>query len=63
MSRLTGADPDAVRATARTGATPAELPPAAETLGELARLFGIPQAAHGYTWATEREDAIVIPRA
>jgi hypothetical protein len=63
MSRLTGADADAVRATARTGETPAELPPAEETLGELARLFGIPQAAHGYPWATEREDAIVVPRA
>jgi hypothetical protein len=63
MSRLTGADADAVRATARTGATPAELPSADETLGELARLFGIPQAAHGYLWATEREDAIVVPRA
>lgn len=63
MARLTGADPDAVRATARTAASPAELPPAAELLAELARLFGIPQAAHGYPEAVERADAIVIPRA
>jgi hypothetical protein len=63
MARLTGADPDAVRAVARTAASPTELPPAAELLGELARLFGVPQAAHGYPEAAERADAIVIPRA
>ena len=63
MARLTGADPDAVRAVARTGATPAELPPAAELVAELARLFGIPQAAYSYTEAVEREDAMLISRA
>ena len=63
MARLTGADPDAVRATARTAGSPAELRPAAELLAELARLFGIPQAAHGYPEAAERADATVIPRA
>jgi hypothetical protein len=63
MSRLTGADADAVRATARTAATPAELPPAAELLAELARLFGVPQAAHGYPEALEQADAIVVHRA
>ena len=63
MARLTGADADAVRATARTGKSPEELPPAAELLTELARLFGVPQAAHGYPTAAERADAIVIPRA
>ena len=63
MGRLTGADADAVRATARTGRSPEELPPAAELLAELARLFGVPQAAHGYPEAAEREDAIVVPRA
>jgi hypothetical protein len=63
MARLTGADPDAVRAVARTAASPAELPPASELLAELARLFGIPQAAHGYPEAAERADATVIPRA
>lgn len=63
MARLTGADGDAVRAIARTGKTPEELAPAAELLSELARLFGVPQAAHGYREAAEREDAILIPRA
>jgi hypothetical protein len=63
MSRLTGADADAVRATARTAGSAGDLPPAAELLAELARLFGVPQAAHGYPEAAEREDAIVVPRA
>jgi hypothetical protein len=63
MARLTGADPDAVRAVARTAASSAELPPAAELLAELARLFGVPQAAHGYPEAAERADALVVPRA
>ena len=45
------------------GRLPGELSPARELLAELARLFGIPQAAHGYTEAAEREDAIVLPRA
>jgi hypothetical protein len=63
MARLTGADADAVRAIARTAASPVELLPAPELLAELARLFGLPQAAHGYPGAAEREDAIVIPRA
>lgn len=63
MSRLTGADADAVRVTARTAGTPAELPPARELLAELARLFGIPQASHGYPGAREQADALVLPRA
>ena len=63
MARLTGADADAVRATARTGRSPEELPAADAMLAELARLFGVPQAAHGYPEAAEREDAIVVPRA
>jgi hypothetical protein len=63
MARLTGADADAVRATARTGASVEELPPGAELLAELGRLFGLPQAAYGYPQALERDDAIVVPRA
>jgi hypothetical protein len=63
MARLTGADADAVRATARTGASVEELPSGAELLAELARLFGVPQAGHGYEQALERGDALVIPRA
>lgn len=62
MARLTGADPDAVRAVARTTKSPDELPPAPELLAELARLFGVPQAAYGFPAAGERPDAIVISR-
>ncbi len=62
MARMTGADGDAVRATARTGRTPDELEPPGDVLAELARLFGIPQAAHGYADAAREPDAIVIPR-
>ena len=62
MARMTGADHDAVRATARTGRTPEELEPPADLLAELGRLFGIPQAAHGYAEAARAPDAIVIPR-
>jgi hypothetical protein len=63
MARMTGADGDAVRATARTGRTSEELSPPAELLAELARLFGIPQAAHGYPEAAALPDAIAIARA
>lgn len=62
MARMTGAEHDAVRATARTGRTPEELEPPADLLAELGRLFGIPQAAHGYAEAARAPDAIVIPR-
>ena len=63
MARLTGADADAVRALARTATSPVELPPAPELLAELARLFGVPQATHGYPEAGELEGAMVILRA
>ncbi len=62
MARMTGAEHDAVRAAARTGRTPEELEPPADLLAELGRLFGIPQAAHGYAEAARAPDAIAIPR-
>jgi hypothetical protein len=62
MARMTGADDDAVRATARTARAPEELPPGSELLAELGRLFGIPQAAHGYAEAAGLPDAIVVQR-
>jgi hypothetical protein len=62
MARLTGADGNAVRATARTGKTPGDLPPARELLAELGRLFGIPQASHDYAEAAGEEGAIHLPR-
>jgi hypothetical protein len=62
MARLTGADADAVRAVARTARSPEELPPAAELLAELARLFAVPQAAYGYPEALEEPGAVTVPR-
>jgi ribosomal protein S18 acetylase RimI-like enzyme len=41
VARLTGADPAEVRRVARTAASPAELPPAAELYDQLGRLMGL----------------------
>jgi hypothetical protein len=62
MARLTGADADAVRATARTATAPEELPPASELIAELGRLFGIPQASLDYPGASAEQDAIAVER-
>jgi hypothetical protein len=62
MSRLTGADAEAVRAVARTARSPAELPPARELLAELARVFALPGAEHGYEQARAEPGAIDLPR-
>lgn len=48
VARLTGADPAAVRAVARTAASPAELPPAQQLLEEIAAAIGIEGADHGW---------------
>jgi GNAT superfamily N-acetyltransferase len=63
VSRLTGADAEAVRAIARTAAAPADLPPARELLGALAREIGIEGAEHGWADAPELDGAIRIDRA
>jgi hypothetical protein len=62
MARLTGADSDAVRATARTATAPEELPPTSALIADLARLFGIPQGSFGYGSATGQPDAIAVER-
>jgi hypothetical protein len=62
MGRLTGADPDAVRDTARTARSPEELPPAPELLAEIAELFSLPGATHGYETARSADGAIDLPR-
>ena len=62
MARLTGADPDAVRAVARTGQSPGELRPPAEQLAELARLFGLERGAYGYAQAARDPAAVVLAR-
>jgi ribosomal protein S18 acetylase RimI-like enzyme len=48
LARLAGADPDGVRAVARTAASPAELPPPRELLAGLASVLGLEGAEHGY---------------
>lgn len=63
ISRLTGADADAVRAIARNAPTPADLPPARELLATLARAIGIEGAEHGWADAPEIDGAIRIERA
>jgi ribosomal protein S18 acetylase RimI-like enzyme len=63
VSRLTGADPGAVRAIARTAAAPADLPPARELLAALAEEIGIEGAEHGWADAPEIEGATRIDRA
>ena len=48
VSRLTGADPGAVRAAARTAASPDELPPAPEILAAIAGAIGLEGAGRGW---------------
>lgn len=62
MARLTGADTEAVRATARTAKSPTELAPAGELLADLARVFAVPGADHGYDGARGEPGAIDLPR-
>ena len=63
MARLTGADADGVRETARTARGPDELPPAEELIASLARTLGVPGGDHGYARARELPGAIPIDRA
>jgi ribosomal protein S18 acetylase RimI-like enzyme len=62
ISRLTGADPQRVRAVARTAASPGELPPARELLGQLAEALGIEGAGHGWSDAPELAGAVRVDR-
>jgi hypothetical protein len=62
MARLTGAESEAVRATARTARAPGDLPPAPELLAAIARVFAVPGAEHGYEAARDAAGAIDLPR-
>jgi len=62
MARMTGADAEAIRATARTAADPADLPPASELIVDIANLFGLPAAHGGYEQAIDHDGAILIER-
>ena len=63
VSRLTGADPAAVRRIARTAPAPADLPPARELLAELAEALGIAGSDHGWADAPDITGAVRVARA
>jgi ribosomal protein S18 acetylase RimI-like enzyme len=63
VSRLTGADAEAVRRVARTAASPADLPPSPELLESFAGVLGIEGAGHGWADAPEIAGAVSIRRA
>ena len=62
VSRLTGADPDAVRRIAVTASSPADLAPARELLAEFAGTLGVQGAEHGWSNAPEIEGATRVDR-
>jgi hypothetical protein len=62
MSRLTGADHEAIRATARTARNPQELPPADELLAAIAHIYGVERGAYGYARAADDPGAISLSR-
>ena len=63
VARLTGADQTAVRAAARTGATPAQLAPPSEQLAALADALGIRGGEHGFADSGAPQDTIMIEHA
>jgi GNAT superfamily N-acetyltransferase len=60
MSRLTGADPGALRRVARTAASPAELPPAHEHVVELAEVLGLSGSDIGFEEARDLDGAVLV---
>jgi GNAT superfamily N-acetyltransferase len=60
MSRLTGADPSALRRVARTAAATAELPPAREHVVELAQVLGLSGADIGFEEARDLDGAVLV---
>jgi ribosomal protein S18 acetylase RimI-like enzyme len=60
MSRLTGTDAEALRRVARIAASPAELPPTYELLGELAHTLGLEGAGLGFDDARNLEGAVLV---
>jgi ribosomal protein S18 acetylase RimI-like enzyme len=62
IHRLTGADPEAVRRTARTAPAPADLPPARELLAEFAGVLGVAGSEHGWSDAPDLAEGVRIER-
>lgn len=63
VSRLTGADPEAVRRVARTASSRDDLPPPRELLSALAGAMRIAGAEHGWMDAPDLAGAVKIDRA
>lgn len=63
VSRLTGADPEAVRRVARTVPSPADLPPARKLLAELASVVRVEGVETGWADAPELDGMVRIDRA
>ncbi len=62
VSRLTGADPEAIRRVAPSATSPADLPPARDLLRDLAAAIGIEGSAHGWADAEDVDGLIRIER-
>jgi ribosomal protein S18 acetylase RimI-like enzyme len=60
LSRLTGAEPAAIRAVARTADSPAELPSPDDHLAQLAEALGIANPGLGFDEATGLEGAVLV---
>ena len=60
VARLTGADPGALRAIARTAASPADLPPAPALAAELGSLLGLHAPAVGYDQGAALPGSIAV---
>jgi ribosomal protein S18 acetylase RimI-like enzyme len=63
LARLTGAEPERIRAVARTAASSSELPPAPQMLAELAETLGLEGGAYGYEEARGTAGAVLIAPA
>jgi GNAT superfamily N-acetyltransferase len=63
LARLTGAEPAAIRAVARTADSPAELPPPEEHFAQLAEVLGIAGAGLGLDEAESLEGAVTVEHA
>jgi ribosomal protein S18 acetylase RimI-like enzyme len=62
VSRLTGADAEAVRRVARTAPSPADLPPARELLAELAAVMHVEGSETGWADAPELGGSVRVER-
>jgi hypothetical protein len=62
VSRLTGADPGAVRDVIRNADRPEDLSPAHQLIGEIAAVLGVEGAEHGYAGASDEPGVVAVTR-